>query len=112
LKAHLIDQHAVALFYAAGLGSAPTTIRQQAAAVIALVRQDPELFLGALLGLLRAHAVAASEAKNPPVPRYLMSLPALALASLATESGLLGRDRLPTDNVYLPLAMMPTQLRA
>ncbi len=112
LKAHLLGQHAVAVFYAAGVHNAPMSIHQQAAAVIALVRQDPEAFVDALRGLLTAHAAAASEAKRAPVPRYLMSLPALGLASLGTESGLLGRDRLPKDNAYLPLAMIPAHPRA
>lgn len=107
LKAHVLGKHAVAIFYAAGLTVAQPPVRQQAAAIEALINRDPEAFLAVLGDLRAAHAAAASDPHNAREPRRLINLPALALAALATQSGVIDPDRVPADDPYLPRALLP-----
>lgn len=106
LKAQLLGRQAVAFFYAAGLTAAQPPVRQQALAIKALIDRDAGAFLVALGDLLAAHTAAASDPLNAREPRCLINLPALALAVLAIRSGVIDPDRLPTEDPYLPRALL------
>lgn len=107
LKAHLLGQHAVAFFYTAGLAAARPPVRQQAVIIEALIDRDAGTFVAALGDLLAAHAAVASDPHNAREPRCLINLPALALAALAIQSGVIYPDRVAADDPYLPRALLP-----
>ncbi|MDQ4136265.1 MAG: Imm49 family immunity protein [Pseudomonadota bacterium] len=106
LKAYLLGRQAVAFFYTAGLTAAPPTVRQQALAIEALMGHEAGAFLAALDGLLSAHAATAGNPLNAREPRCLINLPALALAVLAIQSGVIDPDQVPTDDPYLPRTLL------
>jgi hypothetical protein len=106
LKALLLGQIAVAVFHIGGVGeSAPPILRRQAAALYTLIDQDQGGFLAALVGLIDAHAAEAAIPENAREPRRFLNLPALALARLALDAGLVRRDVLP-ESIYLPLSLL------
>ena len=107
LKAHLLGQHAVAIFHTAGLTAAQPPVRQQAAIIEAIINRDAEPVFALLGELLATHAVAASDPHSYREPRCLINLPALSLAALAIQSGVIDLDRVPVDDPYLPRALLP-----
>lgn len=106
LKAYLLGETAVAYFYTAGLAGSSSPIREQAIAIDALIDLDQGLFLSGLDELLAAHTEAARDPGRMHEPRFLVSIPALALAALANRSGVIDASRLP-DAPYMPRALLP-----
>lgn len=106
LKSLLLGQDAVAAFYSAGVGHQSPSLRDQAAAVSALVGRDPGVFLSALCSLLVDHAAEASEESNSREPRRLICLPALGLAALGITFDMVVPGVLPAEDVYLPLELL------
>jgi hypothetical protein len=106
LKAYLLGRTAVAYFHTAGLATSATSIRVQAVAIDALIRRERQDFLSALAELLAAHADLAVNPDRAREPRRFVAIPALALAALALDGGIVTRDQLP-DDPYLPLSLLP-----
>ncbi len=106
MKAFLLGKTAVAYFHTTSLGGASSPIRQQAAAIDALIDGNQAAFLSALDELLAAHTEAARARSHAHEPRFLLAISALALAALASRSGLVDQSRLP-DTPYSPRALLP-----
>jgi hypothetical protein len=67
-----------------------------------ILETRPELFLDGLTRTLAVHEHAARDKANYRVAKYFLCLPALGLSALALEHGLVAREQLTADNVYLP----------
>jgi anti-sigma factor RsiW len=78
---------------------------QQAASLYALIDQDRDAFLAALDRLLDAHAAEAANPEAAHEPRRLICLPALTLARLAIDAGLVTSEQLPVS-IYIPLEVL------
>jgi hypothetical protein len=64
-------------------------------------------FLDALADLLLAHRLHAERPEYRHRPERLLSIPALAYSVQALDRGLVSRDSLPPDDVFLPLGLLP-----
>jgi immunity protein 49 of polymorphic toxin system len=106
VKAYLLGETAVAYFHTAGLAGSSSPVREQAVAIDALIDGDERAFLSVLDELLAAHTEAARDPRHVHEPRFLVAIPALALAALANRSGVIDPTRLP-DTPYLPRALLP-----
>jgi hypothetical protein len=106
LKAYLLGETAVAYFHTAALAGSSSPIREQAVAIDALINREQGAFLSVLDELLAAHTEAAQDPRHVHEPRFLVAIPALALAALASRSAVIDPSCLP-DTPYLPRALLP-----
>jgi hypothetical protein len=106
VKAYLLGETAVAYFHTAGLAGSSSPIREQVVAIDALIDRKQGAFLSVLDELLAAHTEAAQDPRHVHEPRFLVAIPALAFAALASRSGVIDPSRLP-DTPYLPRALLP-----
>jgi hypothetical protein len=106
VKAYLLGQTAVAYFHTAGLAGSSSPIREQAVAIDALIDRDQRAFLSVLDELLAAHTEAARDPRRVHEPRFLVAIPALALAALANGSGVIDASQL-SETPYFARALLP-----
>ena len=104
LRALLLERGQEALDALPPLGRADPELDAQTAAVAALVRGEPGSCRFALEALLERHAAAAPQ--HPRDPLSFACVPALGLAALALGHGVVRRDELPSDDVFLPLKLL------
>lgn len=86
--------------------TATVDIRHQATMVRAIVAGQSEVFLHGLADLLAWHQQAALQKWNRIDPTFFLSLAGLGLCALAFQRGVIQRESLPSDNVYLPLDLL------
>jgi len=106
VNALVVGDAEVAQSRAAAVDSDADTIRAQAAAVQAIAARSSRSFIDALGALLEAHRAEAVDPRHRREPRYLLSLPGLALATLATGSEVARKRQLPVGYAYFPVELV------
>jgi hypothetical protein len=86
---------------------ATAEIKIQATMVRAIAVGQNNVFLGSLADLLAWHQKMALRKANLNNPDFFLSIAGLGLCALALQQGIVQREQLPHDNVYLPIDLIP-----
>jgi hypothetical protein len=87
--------------------TASADIRHQATMVRAIAVEQNNVLLGSLSDLLAWHQKMALRKTNLNNPEFFLSVAGLGLCALALHGGIVQREQLPGDNVYLPIDLIP-----
>jgi hypothetical protein len=82
-------------------------IKIQATMARAIVAGQDKVFLDNLDDLLAWHRKMALRKANLNDPDFFLSIAGLGLCALALQRGVVQREQLPQDNVYLPVELIP-----
>lgn len=80
------------------------------AMIRALCQSDADLFLSGLEEYLAWHDRQAKRKDNDWRTEFYLSLPGVGLCAFAVKRGVVVRDQLPSDNVFLPLGLIDLAL--
>lgn len=86
---------------------ATAEIRIQATMVRAIAVEQNHVLLSSLADLLTWHQKMATRKANLNDPDFFLSIAGLGLCALALQRGVVQREQLPHDNVYLPVELIP-----
>lgn len=86
---------------------AQVEIKIQATMARAIVTKQGKVFLDSLTDLLAWHRKMALRKANLNDPDFFLSIAGLGLCALALQQGIILREQLPSNNVYLPVELIP-----
>jgi hypothetical protein len=89
--------------------TATVDVQRQAEMVQAIALKQPDVFLRSLEALLEWHEKTAArriKQKHADYADFFLSIPGLGLVALALHSGLVQREHVPSNSVYLPLDLI------